>query len=71
MVNGKSNIPIPKNENIENPKNYTSVTCLPTIYKLITSIIAGVCKNMWIMKFWCQKSRNCAAAYHKDAKISC
>ena len=51
MVNGKSNIPIPKNENIENPKNYTSVTCLPTIYKLITSIIAGVCKNMWIMKF--------------------
>jgi len=31
---------IPKNENIENPKNYRPVTCLPTIYKLHTSIIS-------------------------------
>jgi len=30
---------IPKNDNTENPKNYRPVTCLPTIYKLITSII--------------------------------
>jgi hypothetical protein len=29
---------IPKNENIENPKDYRPVTCLPTIYKLHTSI---------------------------------
>jgi len=28
---------IPKNENTENPKNYRPVTCLRTIYKLITS----------------------------------
>jgi len=27
---------IPKNENTENPKNYRPVTCLPTIYKLMT-----------------------------------
>jgi len=31
---------IPKKENTENPKNYRPVTCLPTIYKLITSIIS-------------------------------
>jgi len=31
---------IPKNKNTENPKNYRPVTCLPTIYKLITSIIS-------------------------------
>jgi hypothetical protein len=31
---------IPKNENTENPKSYRPVTCLPTIYKLITSIIS-------------------------------
>jgi hypothetical protein len=31
---------IPKNENTENPKNYRPVTCLPTTYKLITSIIS-------------------------------
>jgi len=31
---------IPKNRNTENPKNYRPVTCLPTIYKLMTSIIS-------------------------------
>jgi hypothetical protein len=31
---------IPKNENTENAKNYRPVTCLPTTYKLITSIIS-------------------------------
>jgi len=31
---------IPKNENIERPKNYRPITCLPTIYKTITSIIS-------------------------------
>ena len=31
---------IPKNEYTGNPKNYSPVTCLPTTYKLITSIIS-------------------------------
>jgi hypothetical protein len=31
---------IPKNENTENPKNYRPVTCLPTMFKLITSAIS-------------------------------
>ena len=31
---------IPKNENTENPKNYRPVTCLPTMYKHITSVIS-------------------------------
>ena len=31
---------IPKNGNTENPKNYRPVTCLPTMYKLMTSIIS-------------------------------
>ena len=31
---------IPKNENTDNPKSYRSVTCLPTTYLLITSIIS-------------------------------
>ena len=31
---------IPKNENTEYPKNYRPVTCLPTMYKLITSVIS-------------------------------
>ena len=31
---------IPKNEYTGNPKNYRPVTCLPTTYKLITSIVS-------------------------------
>ena len=31
---------IPMNENTENPRNYRPVTCLPTMYKLITSVIS-------------------------------
>jgi len=31
---------IPKNEHTGNPKNYRPVTCLPTTYTLITSIIS-------------------------------
>jgi hypothetical protein len=31
---------IPKNQNTENTKKYRPVTCLPTIYKLITSVIS-------------------------------
>jgi hypothetical protein len=31
---------IPRNENTEKPKNYRPITCLPMIYKLITSIIS-------------------------------
>ena len=30
----------PKNENTENPKNYRPVTCLHTMYNLITSVIS-------------------------------
>jgi len=36
---------IPKNENTENPKNYRPVTCLRTIYKLMTSIISRRIQN--------------------------
>jgi hypothetical protein len=31
---------IPRSENTKKPKNYRPITCLPTIYKLITSIIS-------------------------------
>ena len=31
---------LPKTEETKNPKNYRPITCLPTMYKLLTSIIA-------------------------------
>jgi hypothetical protein len=31
---------IPKNENTEHPNNYRPVICLPTTYKLLTSILS-------------------------------
>jgi hypothetical protein len=40
VSNGSSNIPYTKNENTENPKHHRPVTCLPTTYKLMTSIIS-------------------------------
>ena len=30
---------LPKNDETENPKNYRPITCLPTMYKILTSII--------------------------------
>ena len=32
--------PLPKSKNTENPKNYQPITCLSTLYKLLTSILA-------------------------------
>ena len=49
---------IPKNENTENPKNYRPVTCLPTMYKCITSVISRrKQKYTWMMNNWYQKNR--------------
>jgi hypothetical protein len=39
-------LPVPKNENTEKPKNYRPTTCLPMIYKLITSII-----SKWMQRY--------------------
>ena len=39
---------IPKNENIENPKNYRPVTCLPTIFKLVTFVISRRMQKYYI-----------------------
>ena len=63
---------IPKNENTENPKNYRPVTCLPTMYKLITSVISRrMQKYMDDENLIQKKNRKGAAEDQKDAKISC
>ena len=55
---------IPKNENTENPKNYRPVTCLPTTYKHLTSIIS---RYTWMIKICYQKNRKGATEELKDA----
>jgi hypothetical protein len=37
---------MPKNDNTKTPKNYRPVTCLPTIYKLLTSVTSRRKKYM-------------------------
>ena len=61
---------IPKNENIENPKNYRPVTCLPTMYKLITSVISRRMQKYMDIENLIQKNRKGATEGQKDAKIS-
>ena len=36
---------IPKSEKRDDPKNYRPITCLPTLYKLLTSIISNKMYN--------------------------
>ena len=56
---------IPKNENTERPKNYRPITCLPTIYKTITSII-----TKWIQKITDVKNLMPKPWYYVCATVS-
>jgi len=60
---------IPENELIERPKNYRPITCLPTIYKTITSIISKQIQSILMREFLCLKSRKGAVEDQKDAEI--
>jgi len=60
---------IPKNENTENPKNYRPVTCLSTIYKLMTSIICRRMQKYMDEENLMQKCRKGAAADQKAANF--
>ena len=62
---------IPKNENTENPKNYRPVTCLPTIHKLITSIISRRMQKYMDDENLMPKEQKGCSWDQKDAKISC
>jgi len=62
---------IPKNENTENPKNYRPVTCLPTIYKLMTYIISRRMEKYTDDKNLMLKEQKGCCSGSKDAKINC
>ena len=52
------------------PKNYRPITCLPTLYKILTSIIADRTYKHLEENEFCQRSRKGAKKDHIDAKIS-
>jgi len=62
---------IPKNKNTENPKNYRPMTCLPTIHKLITSIISRhMQKYMYDENLMPKEQKGCCSGSN-EATISC
>jgi len=61
---------IPKNENTGNPKNYRPVTCLPTTYILITSIISRRMHKHMDNENLLRKNRKGAAGEQKDVKTN-
>jgi len=62
---------IPKNENTENPKNYRPVTCLPTMYKLIISVISRPMQKYMDDENMILKNSKGATEDQNDAKIRC
>jgi len=62
---------IPKNKNTENPKNYRPVTCLPTIYKLITSIISRRMQKYMDDENLMPKEQKGCCSGSNEATISC
>ena len=62
---------IPKNEKTKNPKNYRPVTCLSTVYKLMTSIISRRMQKYMDHENPITKEQKMCCSGSKDAKISC
>ena len=62
---------IPKNENTENPKNYRPVTCLPTMYKLIASVISRRMQKYIDDENLIQKEQKGCKRGSKGSKDSC
>ena len=62
---------IPKNENTENLKYYRPVTCLPTIYKRMTSIISRRMQKYTDDENVMPKELRGRCSGSKDVKISC
>jgi hypothetical protein len=61
----------PKNKNTEKPKNYRPITCLPTIYKLITPITRKRMQRYIDDQNLMPRNGRGAAEDQKDAKINC
>jgi hypothetical protein len=61
---------IPKNEYTGNPNIYRPVTCLPTTYKRIISIISRCMQKYMDNENLLPNNRKGTAAEHRDAKTN-
>ena len=61
---------LPKTTETSDPKNYRPITCLPTMCKILTSIIAERTYNFLEKMICYQQSRRAVEGETKDAKTS-
>ena len=61
---------IPKNGESNKPKNYRLIACLPTLYKVLTSICQSAGINISYPIIYYRKSKKIVQEIHMDVKIS-
>ena len=61
----------PKSNQTNIPKNYRPITCLPTMYKILTSIITERTHNLLDKATFYQQNIKVVKEGHMAAKINC
>ena len=62
---------LPKTEETKNPKNYRRITCLPTLYKILTSVLTKEAMHLLKRMSYCQLNIKDVREEVTDVKTSC
>ena len=62
---------LPKTAETKNPKNYRRSTCLPTLYKILTSVLTNEAMHLLKRMSYCQLNIKDVREEVTDVKTSC